>query len=88
MPLAMKRTASASRMNVTSAVPETGCALCVAPACPAPATTKLDVLVCVAPVASVAVATMLWGPGSSGIAGVYIQLPLASAVTTTVCGVE
>jgi len=75
---------------------DAGTALCVAPVphgqgaavhsqgSLAPATTNVVVDVSVVPVAVWALATTLWRPESSGVVGVYTQLPLASAVTVVV----
>jgi hypothetical protein len=68
--------------------PDIGTALSDAPGSPALATTNVVVAVCVVPAASWALATTVWGPGSSGAVGEYTQLPFASAVTVTVVPVS
>lgn len=76
---------------VDSTLPDTGMAVSelVPPPSPAPAATTNDVdAVWVVPFAVRILTVTSWGPTSSGVVGVYVQEPLASAVTVAVSGVE
>ncbi len=76
-------------MYVVEISPDIGIALWVAVSFAPDATTNVDVEVsCFPVVGSVAETMTLCVPDSKGVAVVYTQFPFASAVTTTVCGLE